>query len=123
MTPRRRFLTTTTAVGALVSAGLLAWSVAGPGKGDAIPARPQVGAIHATVDGPAAEPLPEIRVPELTPEVAPQPGRPGAEVRVPPRPRLTLAVSSVPEYREPLPVITPPDLRRSATSPSCTRQV
>lgn len=112
MTPRRRLLNTTMAVGVLAGAGILAWSVAGSEGGDAIPPRPQVGAIHVTVDVPAADPLPEIRVPELTPQPAPAPGRIEVEVRLLPRPSLRLAKLRVTDFREELPSITLPDLRR-----------
>lgn len=101
------------AVGVLVGAGILVWSVADSEGGDAIPARPQVGTIHVIVDVPATDPLPEIRVPELTPQHAPEPGRTEGEIRISPRPSLQLANLHVPEYREELPTITLPDLRQS----------
>lgn len=112
MTPRRRLLNTTMAAGVLAGAGILAWSVAGSEGGDAIPPRPQVGAIHVTVDVPTADPLPEIRVPELTPRHAPEPGRTEVEIRVSPRPSLRLAELRVPDFRDEPPSITLPDLRR-----------
>lgn len=77
-----------------------------------IPARPQMAAIHITVDHPEAEPLPRIQVPELTPQPAPEPRRTGSSFEIPPRPRPVLMVLSVPEYTEDLPSIAVPDLRR-----------
>lgn len=68
--------------------------------------------VHLTVDRPAAEPLPRIEVPELSPQAAPEPRRTGTSVDIPPRPRLALAVFTVPEHTEDLPTITVPELRQ-----------
>lgn len=112
MTHRRRLLRSTLALGVLVGAGLLAWLTFDHDRDVTIPAPPQMAAIHVTVDRPEAESLPRIQVPELTPQPAPEPGRTGSGVHVPPRPRPVLAAFFIPEYTEDLPTITVPELRQ-----------
>lgn len=112
MTHRRRLLRSTLALGVLVGAGLLTWLTVDRDRGLTVPARPQMAAIHVTVDRPEAEPLPRIQVPELIPQPPPDPGRTGSGVYIPPRPRPVLAAFFIPEYTEDLPSITVPELRR-----------
>lgn len=112
MTHHRRLLRSTVVLGVLVGAGLLTWSTAGHDRDASIPPRPQMAAIHLSVDRPAAEPLPRIEVLELPPQAAPEPRRTGTSVDIPPRPRLAPAAFIVPEYTEDLPSITVPDLRQ-----------
>lgn len=109
MTFRRRLINSTLALGVLVGAGLLTWTVIDSEV--TVPARPQMVTIHATVDRLEAEPLPRIQVPALTPQPAPEPRRTGNSVDIPPRPRPVLAAFFIPEYSEDLPTITIPDLR------------
>lgn len=112
MTSRKRFINSTLALGVLVGAVLLTWTATVPNRDRTIPPRPQAVAIDVAVEGPAAEPLPAIRVPDLTPQEAPEPGRSGAGIRRSPRPCLRLAVLEGAPYREDLPNITVPDLRQ-----------
>lgn len=118
MTHRRRLLNSTLALGGLVDTGFLAWTATTGADGDeTIPARPQAVAIDVAVESPAAEPLPRILVPALTPQVVPEPGHIETEIRLSPRPVLVLADLDVPRYREDLPSIAVPELLR----PQCRR--
>lgn len=123
MTSRRRFLNATMVLGGLIGAGLLAWSITVSEGDEAIPARPQLKAVHVTPDGLAAEPLPRIRVPELTPQAAPEPDPTGTEVRVLPRPRPVSADLEVPDYPEALPTIKVPELRQPIVVLLCAGRV
>lgn len=127
MTSRGRFfnstLVSTLGVGVLAAAGILIWSLGGPEKSSqgegAIPDRPHLEAIRLKAEVPTDEPLPRIQVPALRPQPAPEPGRTGAEIVVPPRPRLSLVIRDVPRHRDELPGIRVPELRRPLGPPAC----
>lgn len=112
MTSRRHILNTTMAVGVLIGIGLVAWSVAGPERGETIPARPDAVAIQVGAIPTAKEPLPRIRVPELAPQPLPEPGSSGTNIHVPSRPGLVLVDLSVDPIQEPMPGIAVPELKR-----------
>lgn len=117
MNHRTGLLGTTLVLGVLAGATILLSSSGGPGSADAereaVPERPQLEAIQRTLEFPADEALPRIRVPELRPQPAPEPRGTGTELLVPPRPRPALAALETPASRaEPLPGIAVPELRR-----------